>query len=368
MTTAVATIDMSNFGPLPASLQKAVATIDPRNSEFSAGVTGGFAVVSIRGKIWRIKHQGNEMPLMRTPQEPMSSIEAIIVKGSAAISKVYYEGSYSPDADAPPDCSSSNGIVPLESSPKKQSATCAACPKNAWGSKITDQGKKAKACSDARRLAVVPLGDIDNELFGGPMLLRIPPASLGELAAFDNQMRAMGYPLFGIGVRIAFDINSEYQKLLYTPIRVLTEEEAQKVLALREDPRVDRILESEEAPLPGPAAAPQPQFEQPPAAQPAPVAAAPAPARKPKPAAPAAAAAPAPAPAATGFGGVATPAPQPTAAPAPAPAATGFGGFAAAPTPSAAPQPAAAAPAPVTAAAAPEDLDSMLDDLLPSDG
>jgi hypothetical protein len=361
---AIAKIDMSAFGPPPAIMQQALAIIDPKGSEFSAGVTGGFAVVSIRGKIWRIKHQGNETPLMRNASEPMTSIEAIIVRGSAAISKVYYEGAYAPDADAPPDCSSSNGIVPLDTSPKKQSATCAACPKNAWGSKITDQGKKAKACADSRRLAVVPLGDIDNEVFGGPMLLRIPPASLGELAAFDTQMRNMGYPLFGIGVRIAFDINSEYQKLLYTPIRVLTEAEFLKVQELRNDPRVERILEAEDAPLPGPAAAPAPVFEQAPPTPaptpaPAPVAAAPKAPPKPKPAA-----APAPV-AATGFGGAPAPAPQPAPASAPA-AGSGFGGFAAAPAPSAAPKP--VAPAPVVATAAPQDLDSLLDDLFPSDG
>lgn len=367
MTNQVATIDMSNFGPLAPSMRAVVAAMPTNESEFSTGVTGGFAVVSIKGKLWRIKYQGNEQVLMRSANEPMQSVELVLVRASAAISKIYYESAYTSDSDAPPDCWSANGVTPAAEAPKKQSATCASCPKGAWGSKITDQGKKAKACSDSRRMAVVPLGDITNDMYGGPMLLRVPPASLGELAAFDAKMRQMGYPLFSIGVRVGFDINSEYQKLVYSAIRPLTEDEAKRVLALREDPQVLRILDADDVTADAaPAATPASVFEQPPAPAPAPApvqqVATPKPAAKPK-AVPQAAAAPT-----NGFGGFNTPSAQPAAAPVQAaavPAAGGFGGFAAAPAP------AAAAPAPepqpqVAAVPATDDLDSLLDDLLPS--
>jgi len=354
----VATVDMSKFGPLAPSMQAIAATL-PAQSEFSTGVTGSFGVVSIRGKVWRIKYQGNETTLMRTPQEPMLSVEAVLVRGSASISKIFYEGQYTQGDDAAPDCWSANGVTPASDAPKKQSATCASCPKNAWGSKITEAGKKAKACADSRRMAIVPLGDIDNESFGGPMLLRVPPASLGELAAFDAKMRAMGYPLFAIGVRISFDINSEYQKLLYNAIRPLTEEEAQKVLALRESPQVLRILDSADMDHPAAPDTPEQVFEQ---APPAAVAASPAAPRAPRapraPAAAAAAAAAAPVATGGGFGG----APAAPTSPAAAKAPTGLGGFAPtlAPTPAA---PVAPATPPVSSS---DDLDSLLDDLLPS--
>jgi hypothetical protein len=363
MSNQVATIDMSTFGPLAPSMAALAASLPAAQSEFSTGVTGGFGVVSIAGKVWRIKYHGNETVVMRTATEQALSIEVVLVKGSANISKIFYEGGFVKGDDSPPDCWSSNGITPAPEAAKRQATTCAACPKNAWGSAVTEAGKKAKACRDSRRLAIVPLGDIDNESFGGPMLLRVPPASLGELASFDAKMRAMGYPLFAIGVRISFDINSEYQKLIYSAIRPLTEDEAQKVLALRDSPLVARILDSDDASVP---AAPEQVFEQPPAAPvtqaaapaPAPAPAAPKPAPKPKATPPA----PAPAPAATGFGGAPVAAAETQAAPAALTATGGFGGgFAAAPAPTPAP---AAAKTPVVPAT--EDLDSLLDDLLPA--
>jgi hypothetical protein len=361
-------IDMNNFGPLAPSFQALMPAL-PRDSEFSSGVTGGFAVVSIRGKVWRIKHQGNEIPIMRTPTEQALSIEVVLVKASAAISKIYYEGSYTQGDDSPPDCWSANGVKPAAEASKPQAATCAGCPKNVWGSKITETGKKTKACADSRRMAVVPLGDIDNETYGGPMLLRVPPASLGELASFDAKMRGMGYPLFAIGVRISFDIESEYQKLIYGAIRPLNEVEAQKVLALRDSPLVARILDSDDAALPS-TPAPEQVFEQPPApvqAQaPAPVAQA-HPPQPPKPrgrpAAPAAAPQPQPVP--NGFGGAAVAQPAPQPAPVQQPQTNGFGGFAGPPQGAQVQaHPTAQQPAQVQAVAAAPDLDSLLGDLL----
>lgn len=329
MTNSITVFEQPQFGALAPSMARIANTMPANQSEYATGVLGGFGVVSIRGKIWRIKYQGDEKPVMRrdSPTEAASSLEVVLVRASPAISKIYYEGAYSSDSDAAPDCWSTNGVTPAAEALRKQSATCASCPKAAWGSKVTDQGKKTKACSDSRRLAVVPLGDLQNEAFGGPMLLRIPAASLSELAAFDSKMRALGYPLFSIGVRISFDINSEYQKIMYSAIRVLTEEEAQTVLAMRDSPQVLRILEQEDTNTEA-AHAPVAEsvFEQPPAQKAAP---GPAPAPAPKPKAPAPKAAPAAV--------AAPPAPAPVAEP---------------------------APAPVAAEASSDDLDSMLDDLI----
>lgn len=353
MSNEVALFEQNTSSALAPSMQALMASMAGAPSEYASGVLGGFAVVSIRGKIWRIKHAGDEQPVMRTPTEQALSIEVVLVKGSEHLSKIYYEGSYNNGDDAPPDCWSSNGITPAASVAKKQSPTCAACPKNAWGSKITENQKKAKACADSRRLAIVPLGDIDNESYGGPMLLRVPPASLGELAAFDGKMRGMGYPLFAIGVRVAFDINSEYQKLVYSAIRPLTEAEAQKVLALRDDPRVARILDAgETAGGAEPAAVPEQVFE-----QPTPAAAPPTPAAAVQPAKPAAAprkATPAATPAATSMGGMTGGAVPQAAQPAQS------GGLGGGMTGGSSGGAQATAPE-----AATDDLDALLDDLLP---
>jgi hypothetical protein len=274
----------NNFGPLAPAFQNA-----PQQDDLGAGVQGGFGLIGYKGKVWSLRYRGDEQKLMRPeePGAPRNSIELVILKASPHIAKIFYEGGYVEGSTAAPDCFSSNGLTPDVSAQKKQSATCAACPKNAWGSRITPGGKQGKACSDSKRLAVAPLDDIRNEAFGGPLLLRVPAASLQDMAGFAQKMHAMGYPYSSIGIRVAFDAQEAYPKFKFSAIRPLTEAEAQVVLELQKSPTIGRILaEGAEhaAASTGPVALPSP-FEQPPVAQvAAPVAVAPTPVVAPAPA------------------------------------------------------------------------------------
>lgn len=252
-----------NFGPVSNRFvgQKV-------ENDLAAGVSTGFGVISFRGKVWRIKYRGEERDLMRPDGDgPAHSIEVVIVRSSTIVSKIFYKEGYKEGSTESPDCFSTNGQTPDASSKNKQANTCAGCPMNAWGSRITPAGKPGKACSDSKRVVVVPLNDIANEVFGGPMLLRVPAASLQDAASYATTIGQLGYPIEAVGTRIAFDTKEAYPKLLFSAIRPLTDAEADKVLALREDPRVARILaEGSEhaAPVALPAPTPQSVFEQPP--------------------------------------------------------------------------------------------------------
>jgi hypothetical protein len=256
--------------------------------DLGAGVQGGFGRIGFKGKVWSTNHRGEQRLLVDANQDPIPAIEVVIVKASTVISKTWYEKGYVEGSIEAPDCLSSNGVTPDVSAPKKQATTCALCPRNAWGSQIKQDGSagKGKACSDTKRLAVVPLPDIQNDLLGGPMLLRVPAASLQDVAAYGAGVAKMGYPYYGVGTRIGFDAKEAFPKFVLRPIRALTDAEAEKVLEHRNDPRTDRILAEDMpvAPAGGaPASAPDAmKFEQ------------------------------ASAPTATGFGGAA---PAPAAAP-----------------------------------------------------
>ena len=63
-------------GKVPAILQNAAADAD----DLSAGVTGGFAVVSFRGSKWRVKYQGEEHPVLNADGDPIPSLEVVILK------------------------------------------------------------------------------------------------------------------------------------------------------------------------------------------------------------------------------------------------------------------------------------------------
>ncbi|MCK1741381.1 hypothetical protein IVA80_11015 [Bradyrhizobium sp. 139] len=254
-----------NFGPVSTRFQGVAVTDD-----LSAGVQAGFGIMGYKGKVWSLRKGGQETPLMRQDGDgPRNSIEVVVLKASGHVSKIWYENGYVEGSAAAPDCFSANGVTPDPASKKKQGNACATCPMNQWGSRITPAGKQGKACSDSKRLAVAPAEDIKNEAFGGPLLLRVPAASLRDLAAYGEKMGALGYQYFAIATRIAFDPTEAYPKFVFSAIRPLTDAEADLVLELRDSRQVTTILAegSEMAAPAGPvqqAAAIASAFEQPP--------------------------------------------------------------------------------------------------------
>jgi len=227
-----------NFGPVASVFQS-----QPIQDDLSAGIATSFGIVGYRGKVWNIRHRGIETPLMREDGDgPRGSIEVVIIKAPPVVSKIFYASGWVEGSSAPPDCYSLNGIRPEPNSKALQSPACGTCQHNQWGSRITPAGKAGKACADSKRLAVVPLQDIANEVLGGPMLLRVPAASLQDLAVYGQKMMAMGFPYYAIGTRISFDPAESYPKFIFNAIRPLSEEEARAVVAHQQGHQVDRIL------------------------------------------------------------------------------------------------------------------------------
>lgn len=214
-----------------------------KNDELGQGVASSYGIIGYRGKVWSTKHQGKETPLMREDGDgPRGSIEVVLVKAAGAIAKIFYKNGYQDGANAAPDCWSSDGVKPDAGAQQKQSSTCANCPMNAWGSRITEAGKPGKACADSRRMAVVPLNDLANELFGGPMLLRVPAASLKDLKAYGDLLDGYGYPYYAVATRISFDPKEAFPKMVFSAMRPLTDEEAIAIKELRSDKRVATVV------------------------------------------------------------------------------------------------------------------------------
>lgn len=238
---------MSNEIALPATFNTGVASVfkgqATANDTLGAGITASYAVLGFKGKVWTNKYQGVDTPLMRDDGDgPRGSVEVVLVEAAAAVSKIYYAQGWIDGSNEAPDCWSSNGVAPDASVKVKMNPTCADCPFNAWGSKVTEAGKNSKMCSDSRRVAVVPLSDIENEMFGGPMLLRVPAASLKDLAAYGKLLNSYDVPYFAAGTRISFDVNESYPKFVFSAMRPLNDTEAAMVKALKADKRVKTVL------------------------------------------------------------------------------------------------------------------------------
>jgi hypothetical protein len=223
------------------------------NSDLTTGVSDSFPVLSFKGKVWRVKYQGEERIIKDKDGEPTSHLIAVVVKGSPQVSKIYYEGAFVEGSDEPPACYSIDGVKPDPGSAKPQAPACAGCKHNVFGSKITEQGNKTKACADNRRVAVVPYPDIENKNFGGPLLLRVPPASLQNLRNYAQMLENGGANYNMLVTRIGFDAEAAYPKLTFRVMTYpsgdkqgqhiwLNPDELDKVIAMQRGDTIDRML------------------------------------------------------------------------------------------------------------------------------
>lgn len=247
-------------------------------ADLGAGIGGNYAILSIRGKTFRVKYQGNETPITDDKGDAVGSLEAVIIKANPYLTKQFYEKGYEEGDSGAPVCFSIDGKVPAAAVENPQHTNCTMCPQNRFGSRITQAGVKVKACQDNKKLAIAPLSDLKNPLHGGAMLFRVPASALKDLLSFNNLMTSRGYPYNAVAVRIGFDLEASYPKPTFRAIRPLTSEEAAVVLEHYSSDAVERLLGdfSELHAATAGAAPAAGVFEQEPDAQPAPVKAAPA--------------------------------------------------------------------------------------------
>jgi hypothetical protein len=287
-------------------------------SQLMGGLGGeGRNRIGLKGARFRLVQGGQEIAV-----KDESYLDVVILGANAAVSRTFYAGKYDPAKKAPPDCFSPDGVASGKGATSPQSAKCATCKQNEKGSKIYEDGTKGRACSFSKRLAVMLVGDADQNVYQLDAKALsvfgegIPAKGLYTLAEYSKLLGARGVRAEGVVTRISFDTNASVPKLFFTPQSFVGEAEFAGIAKLAKSKEVKDMLEvsAESVDLSGEVDGEAAFLAQPPAH----VAAIPAP--------------------------KATPAPVVEPAPAPAPA----------------PKPAAA---PVAAQAMDEDLAGLLDDL-----
>lgn len=236
---------------LPAHLQTAVGNAEVAK-EFAGGVQSGFPVVSYRGGTWRVRQGGEEQVYVDTEGDAIQSIRVVMIQSNERPSKTYYEGKYKEGDSSKPECWSASGVTPDADVPNPVNAACASCPMNVWGSRITEQGNKTRACQDVRRCAVTFEHELEAVATGQKaldelpvMLLRIPPASLNPLKDYAVKVLGpKGLPVYVLVTKIGFDTTVSYPKLTFKGERFLSEAEFGTVEGLRDSDMVRRILDT----------------------------------------------------------------------------------------------------------------------------
>lgn len=226
-------------------------------NDAAAGIESGYGIMKYKGKVWTVDYRGESKRIDRPDGDgPANSIDVVVVYASSVKSKLYYKG-YNDGAADRPLCFSSNGVTPDQRAQQPQAKACAVCPMNQRGSRVDENGQaRGTACRDNKRVAIIPLGapgDLDtlrNEIYGGPMLLRIPAASLNDFAMFTTKLEHCGLPYCALGMKISFDPDQAYPKFLFSYVRSLTDEEADIVIGMRSSPQVKRIISEDVGNLP----------------------------------------------------------------------------------------------------------------------
>ena len=163
-------IPFDQKGNLPAYLKNANRV--SLNADLMTA-TGGFPVISIKGKTFAVVRDGvrKVLPNPKDPDSPATSVDVVIIRANKGMSKVFYAKGYDKDSEGAKQIATLTTALLQQRTLKTPSQPSAlTCAHNQWGSRISDSGSsKGKACSDSRRLAVAAAGQLND-----PMLLRVP--------------------------------------------------------------------------------------------------------------------------------------------------------------------------------------------------
>ena len=232
-----------------------------KNAELSAttlalagGVTtaGGMKRVSIKGGVFRLLSGGKEIASIEDRH-----LDVIVVKAAPKVSRIFYAGSYDKDAAAAaPDCTSNDGEKPDANVRNKQSSSCATCPQNIAGS----GNGQSRACRYQQRLAVVlannPEGDVLQVTLPATSIFGKEDGDKRPLQAYARAMAAQTPPvnLDSIVTRMKFDTKAESPKLIFAPVRWLTDEEFEIVQTQAQSKDAEKAVSSTPAAADGVAA------------------------------------------------------------------------------------------------------------------
>ena len=215
------------------------------NEDAAAGIGTGYpARIKLMGtKFAMVDGNGEEKPYppskMIIGPDENQYMPVVVLRAKKALQKAWYLKKYDPNADAfqAPDCFSNDGERPDPSSSSKQCETCAACPHNAFGSGMDQNGNasKGKACSDSKILAVfVPNFGVHS--------FKLPPASLKNFGLYVKQLSANGIPLGTVKTLVGFDLAQTYPVLVFKFGGFLKQDHMAQLEEMALSPEVDDIV------------------------------------------------------------------------------------------------------------------------------
>lgn len=214
--------------------------------------------LTYEGKTWQINKDGEKQKLVKRDPDTgdeaaISTMRVVVLSYAKRRGRAYYEGAYDPKKPGSPNCWSDDGEKPEDEVKEKQSATCATCPMSAKGSKQTEQGTMATACGQHRILVVAPTSNVTSQ----PLRLKIaitsdfdgrnPEAEKQGWYGFSNLTKLLSERgvahTAALSIKMKFDVNVAYPKIVFAVDRWLDETETAKVIPIVKSAEVASLLE-----------------------------------------------------------------------------------------------------------------------------
>ena len=164
-------------------------------------------------------------------------INLIVVGALPKVSRIFYKEKFDPNKEATlPNCWSNIGDKPEAAAQDVQHSNCADCPQNIKGSGDTG----GRACRFQRRVSVLVEGDDSGEVYQ----FNIPAKSLfgkgsGNIHPFESYIKyllANGESPDNVVTNVSFDANADTMELLFTPLRNISDQEYELVVASQSKP------------------------------------------------------------------------------------------------------------------------------------
>jgi len=218
-------------------------TKSPRKKETTSGFTG--KKISLRDGVFRVITDGVEVR-----EYPDGPLKTIIIK-AAPISRTYYAGEYDEENPTSPTCWSDDTRTghPSEvvSEEGRQSATCFDCKWNIKGSGTGD----SRGCRFNQRIAVMLSNEEGNVVDPTLFQIQLPATSVfGDnpqrmsMQAYARHLNTHKTPLASVITELYFEKNKMFSKLLFRPLRAVTEDEFALAVAAQQNPETDNVLSS----------------------------------------------------------------------------------------------------------------------------
>jgi hypothetical protein len=204
--------------------------------------------LSIRGKAFRVQQGDDETVIKDGDDNNLQRLRVVIIAARDALNKAYYEGAWTgTKQDAA--CFSLDGVRPNPGVPNQQNDICATCIKNAFG---TSSNGKGKACSDAKKIIVVPINDLGNgsaELaqWQGdttPFTMSVPAGSFKTWKSYVTTLAANKVPMRAAVTELSF-ADTEYPSLEFKYAGLMTAEAFAEIEDLRATEQVVKSISTD---------------------------------------------------------------------------------------------------------------------------